>query len=791
MPVKTKSVQRKICTIYTLFAMTLLVVFCVKYGISKPINIVVVFELAASMIFFIICTISTKCRDNIHGLIFLIMDIIIMSFMLFVVSDTKYLHIGILTEMIALCLYKSDFIIGWYYIFSIAYYIVVLIVYMGRGLLSGIGITYYIAAAATIVCCETIIRNLIFNANKYARIMEENSKSSHDMMKVVLMKRQEAETATRAKTLFLSNMSHEIRTPINAILGIDEIIRRESKEQNIIEYAGKIKNAGDTLLSLINDILDFSKIEAGKMVITEDTYDTERLLNDIYNINIVKAEQKDLEFKIEAAPDLPSALYGDALRVKQIILNIMSNAIKYTERGFVRLKVNWERINKDMINLMITVSDSGIGIKKENIERLFSSFDRINENGVHHIEGTGLGMTITKSLVQLFNGQISVESEPGVGSTFLVSLPQKIVSDEGIGRFVPNIADTYKEEKYEESLVAPNARVLVVDDNQLNILVVEGLLTRTKVQIDTALSGKECLELVQKNKYDIILMDHMMPDMDGIETFRNMLKLDNNMSADAAVIALTANVVNGARDMYVSHGFDDYLPKPVDSRKLEEILLKYLPEKLVSLKVKKSDEHTEKTVLTKNSLIDREEAMLYFGNDEKLMNEVIHDFYVDAKNVRERLFDFMHAGRWDDYIIEVHSLKSISKTIGAKSLADIAYSHEKAGKKGDTRFITDNWDKLCDTWDMVLNEIECGVSTERESFTDSEALSLSGNHYKIYMDELILNIRKKEQRISEELIDDILLYNIDETSRKKLVDAKKFLSNSDFDNALEVLRDYE
>lgn len=401
------------------------------------------------------------------------------------------------------------------------------------------------------------------------------------MIRQLETERNRANRANEAKSSFLAKMSHEIRTPINAILGMDEMILRESPTESISKYALDIKSAGKSLLAIINDILDFSKIESGKMELIEDTYSLGTMIHDLVNVLSVKAENKGLSMNIVLAPDTPSKLYGDEVRIRQIITNILNNAIKYTEKGSVTLDVNWEKDGTDSITLIIMVADTGIGIRKEDIGSLFQAFQRADLHKTHTIEGTGLGLSIVQRFVELMHGTIDVTSEYGKGSCFTVRLPQKVKVFAPVGKF--SDFESAQETPIQTAIqrTAPDARVLIVDDNRVNIAVLKGLLKRTKVQADSVQSGAACLEKVKTNTYHIIYLDHMMPEMDGIETLKHLKEMPDNASRDAIVIALTANAIVGAKEEYLALGFHDYLSKPIESEQLEEMLFSYLPAELI------------------------------------------------------------------------------------------------------------------------------------------------------------------------------------------------------------------
>ena len=388
-----------------------------------------------------------------------------------------------------------------------------------------------------------------------------------------------AQQANQAKSDFLANMSHEIRTPINAVLGMDEMILRESTDSQILEYATDIKQAGSMLLSLINDILDFSKIESGKMDIIPVDYDLGILLSDTIDMIRSRAEEKKLQLELIIEPNTPMHLHGDEVRLRQIITNILTNAVKYTPKGKVTLKVSGKKVSTGTVQLYVSVKDTGIGIKEEDIGRLFDSFQRVDESRNRNIEGTGLGLSITMRLLNLMGSRLEVKSTYGEGSDFYFYLEQKQLDDEVIGE---DIQKYYKKAKGKTSVsadqfYAPDAKILVVDDTLMNLKVFIGLLKKHGMQIDTAMSGKECLARMKKTAYHIVFMDHLMPEMDGVETLRQIREMKDNRSKDAVIIVLTANAVSGAKEMFLKEGFDDYLSKPIIASKLEKMIQKYLP----------------------------------------------------------------------------------------------------------------------------------------------------------------------------------------------------------------------
>lgn len=392
-----------------------------------------------------------------------------------------------------------------------------------------------------------------------------------------------AQNANRSKSDFLANMSHEIRTPINAVLGMDEMILRDCEDSQILEYAEDIKRAGGMLLSLINDILDFSKIESGKMDIIPVDYDLGILLNETVEMVRPRANEKSLELVMEISPDTPTHLNGDEVRIRQIITNILTNAIKYTNKGKVTLTVSGKQLSEEKTELYVSVKDTGIGIRKEDIGHLFESFTRVEESRNRNIEGTGLGLSITMRLLNLMGSRLEVDSTYGEGSDFYFYLEQQRKDDKVVGEDIKIYCQNAKGKKGELSndFYIPDARLLVVDDNKVNLKVFKGLLKKNGMKIDTAMSGKECLELMKENHYHIVFLDHLMPDMDGVETLNQAKMLKNSKSQDAVMIVLTANAVAGAREKFLQEGFDDYLSKPISLPLLKEMILKYLPNELI------------------------------------------------------------------------------------------------------------------------------------------------------------------------------------------------------------------
>lgn len=526
--------------------------------------------------------------------------------------------------------------------------------------------------------------------------------------------KQRALQASASKGRFLASMSHEIRTPIHAVLGMDAMILRESSEAHIREYALDIQNAGQTLLSLINDILDISKIESGKFQLLPAEYDFSSLIYDVVNMMKMRAADKGLALNLFVDKEIPSGLWGDDVRIRQILVNLMSNAVKYTEKGSVTLAVN-AVIKEDAANLTFRVEDTGIGIREQDIEKLFHEFERIEEQRNRKIEGTGLGMNITMQLLEYMGSRLQVESVYGKGSVFFFTLEQKIMNDEPIGDLEQRIKAQAEEYCYQAMFTAPKARVLIVDDNAVNRRVFAKLLKATQVQVEEAAGGEECLELVREKTYDLIFLDHMMPDIDGITVLHKMKEWKDYPCKDTPVIALTANAVTGAREMYLKEGFQDFLSKPVNPEKLEKMIMKMLPEKKLA---HEAAEEKPETSLPELEGIDWKYAGLYC-RDEEILRDTIQQFYVGIEPEAERLEAFLSKMEVRSFRIQAHSMKNSAAMIGAVSLAGVAKMLEYAARdektveiKSITPVFLQEWRRMKEILAPVVESMDSGEGKE-------------------------------------------------------------------------------
>ena len=524
-----------------------------------------------------------------------------------------------------------------------------------------------------------------------------------------------AAAADKAKSQFLAQMSHEIRTPINAVIGMDEMIIRSTDDPLIKEYAKNINSAGKTLLELINGILDFSKIEEGKMEIVPVKYYTVSLVNDLYNLIAEKAVDKGLDITFDIDPKLPASLFGDDVRLKQIILNLLTNAVKYTNEGSVVLRITGVEGDNDKYKLFVSVKDSGIGIKEEDMGKLFASFQRLDVEKNRNIEGTGLGISIVQELLRMMGSELKVDSIYGKGSEFYFEVDQTVIDRTEIGDY--RTASTVDEKEESSHIVVNDADILVVDDNEMNLKVAAGLLKLYGVTADLAASGKESIKKASVKRYDIIFMDHMMPGMDGIEALKVLVR--DGLVYDTPVICLTANAVAGMRDMYLEAGFNDYLSKPIEMKELENILIKYLPAEKISKASAETAKSTDAPAeaaspmeLLKSNGFDTDAGISYSAGSEEFYVEMLGTFAENYGEKSSELKSEFEADDWENYRIHVHALKSTAKMIGAQRLADAALAQEMAAKDGRTDDILDGFLPLMKLYEETVNLIKKALSEE-------------------------------------------------------------------------------
>ncbi len=530
------------------------------------------------------------------------------------------------------------------------------------------------------------------NEINYNHALEEFRKGKQEQeyrSQVLQLEKQAADEANKAKSSFLADMSHEIRTPINAILGMNEMIQKETKEKEIREYSKNIGISGRRLLQLINSILDFSKIEEGKMEIVPVRYDLRSVITYLLNSVSERAFEKDLKLETKIDPSLPSQLRGDDARISQVLMNLLTNAVKYTDEGEVTLKISEIKRRDKKILIQAEVDDTGPGIRESDMERLFESFERLDTEKNRHIEGTGLGISITTKLLSLMGSELKVESTFGEGSKFYFDLWQDIEDPEPVGEYTLVSADTEDAPEEEAGdLKAPSARILVVDDTKMNLMVVKSLLKRTEIRIDTVTNGEDAIKITEKYPYDVILLDQRMPGLSGTDTLKEIRDDENTLNKDTPVICLTADAISGARERYISEGFTDYLTKPVSGKDLKDTVRRYIPE----------------------DKIKGESVPDLFNEDPELYREVLSEFVADSVSRSERLKRSFEEKDLKKYAIDVHALKSSAKTVGERKLANLSEDLEEAAKKGDTVFIEENHPTLL----KIYSE---AVSSEKDNLS--------------------------------------------------------------------------
>lgn len=714
-----KRVKKVVFYVYILFATYFIMMF---YRFQKAPMFVIV-TLATMLISFLV-TFIRKTTVKIHGLCMSGCLFAIVAMYGLIPGEHNRLTDMFLAAAVVVSLYQKMELNIFMLISTIVYYLYMVLA--GR----------YISQTGSFDVSETILDLLIILIGSLMLLVVI---AWNKQLQVRLkQKAEEAETAASSKSAFLANISHEIRTPLNAILGMNELVLRESRQPHIKEYAMYIKNSGKSLLTIISDILDLSKIESGKVYLVNENYSLSSLVEDVERSIQKRIMEKGLELKIYVEPELHENLKGDEVRIKQIIMNLLTNAVKYTEKGEVRLYITGTVVDNKQ-DLTIEVSDTGIGMRSEDMDKLFTNFERLDLKRNRSVEGTGLGLPITKNLLVAMGGDITVSSVYGEGSTFTATVGQEIVNEEQIGDYRKKYKEKlHHEVRYHESFHAEDARILVVDDNEVNLKIVVGLAKNTKLQIDTALSAAEGLKLIRQHSYQLLLIDHMMPEMDGIEMLQHVKTMDGGIYKDIPAVAITANALSGAKQTYLDAGFCGYLSKPIDPERFEQIIKDNLPQEYVTecgdgngdtaTEGQETDGTSDPKQEEEWSIpgIDIAKALSYIGGSRELYISLLQTYLDGSEERIRKLEECKNKEDIFNYDITIHGLKGISASIGADSMAIAAAGLEEACKDPQTAmtYIQMNHDQVVSRYRELLEQIKKWLANiETDGKIEKEAVT--------------------------------------------------------------------